>query len=76
MQFAEDTGVIGVVVGVVVGLVGFVGGIAGGVDSGGAGEGVDFEAGVVGQDDFSGDGTAVLFGFLAGVGFEGFAVFD
>jgi hypothetical protein len=46
-------------------------GVAGGADAGGAVEGVDFEAGVVGDDDFVGGVVGVVDGFEAGVAFEG-----
>ena len=50
-------------------------GEAGGADAGGSVEGVDFEAGVVGDDDFAGGVVGVVDGFEAGVAFEGGLVF-
>ena len=50
-------------------------GEAGGADAGGSVEGVDFEAGVVGDDDFAGGVAGVVDGFVAGVAFEGGFVF-
>ena len=44
-------------------------------DAGCSVEGVDFEAGVVGDDDFSGDVVGVVDGFEAGVACEGGFVF-
>ena len=46
------------------------GGIARGVDSRRAVERVNFEAGIVGQNQFSGNGEAIFFGFLASVRLE------
>ena len=46
-------------------------GVAGGADAGGSVEGVDFEAGVVGDDDLVGGVEGVVDGFEAGVAFEG-----
>src|SRR5271157_6382248 len=51
-----------------------VGGEASGADAWGALEGVYFEAGVVGQDQVSGDKTGVVDGLVCGVGGEGGAV--
>src|SRR5260370_1789785 len=66
-------------------LVGWLGGFgwvevvvvgeAGGADAGGSVEGVDFEAGVVGDDDRAGGVAGVVDGFVAGVAFEGGFVF-
>jgi hypothetical protein len=53
----------------------FVFGVAGGADAGCSIEGVDFEAGVVGDDDFAGSVMGVVDGFEAGVAFEGGFVF-
>ena len=50
-------------------------GVAGGADAGGSVEGVDFEAGVVGDDDLAGGVVGVVDGFEAGVAFEGGFVF-
>ena len=50
-------------------------GEAGGADAGRAVEGVDLEAGVVGDDDFAGSVVGVVDGFEAGVAFEGGFVF-
>ena len=52
-----------------------VGCIASGTDAGSAIEGVDFEAGVVGEDELAGGETRVIDGFDSGVGEEGVAVF-
>jgi hypothetical protein len=53
----------------------FVFGVAGGADAGCSVEDVDFEAGVVGEDDFSGRELGVVDGLEAGVAFEGWFVF-
>ena len=50
-------------------------GEAGGADAGCSVEGVDFEAGVVGDDDLAGCVAGVVDGFEAGVAFEGGFVF-
>ncbi len=50
-------------------------GVTGGADAGGSVEGVDFEAGVVGDDDLAGGVVGVVEGFEAGVAFEGRFVF-
>ena len=50
-------------------------GVAGGADAGCSVEGVDFEAGVVGDDDFAGGVVGVVDGLEAGVAFEGGFVF-
>ncbi len=50
-------------------------GVAGGADAGGSVEGVDFEAGVVGDDDLVGGVVGVVDGLEAGVAFEGGFVF-
>jgi hypothetical protein len=61
----------------VLGVGGIFAGVAGGEDAGGAVEGVDFEAGVVGEDEGAGrEGFIGGEGFDGGVGFEGIAVFD
>ena len=49
--------------------------VAGGADTGGKVEGVDFEAGVVGQDDLAGCVGSVVEGLEAGVAGEGGLVF-
>lgn len=59
----------------------FVGGIfacvSGGVDAGGAVEGIDFDTGVIGEDEgIGGEDGGCGEGFDGGVGFEGVAVFD
>jgi hypothetical protein len=53
----------------------FVVGIAGGADTGGSVEGVDLEAGVVGDDDLAVEVVGVVDGLDAGVAFEGGFVF-
>ena len=50
-------------------------GEAGGADAGCSVEGVDFEAGVVGDDDFAGGVAGVVDGLVAGIAFEGGLVF-
>ena len=50
-------------------------GVTGGADAGGSVEGVDFEAGVVGDDDLAGSVVGVVEGFQVSVAFEGGFVF-
>src|SRR5690348_2573921 len=74
-QFAEYTGVIGLIVSVGVGQMRFVSSVARGVHSRGPMQGIDFQSGIVGDHNFFGSGQAVFLGFLPGVLFEGLAVF-
>ena len=66
-------------VGVVVGVGGVgeagIGGKTGGADAGRAAEGIDFEAGVVGEDKLARGAAGVVAGLESGVGGEGGAVF-
>ena len=64
-KFAEHAGIVRFVVGIGFGRVRLVGGVAGRMHSGSAAQSIDFEARVVGYDQFSGDGQAVGFCFLA-----------
>ena len=75
-EFANQARVVGLVVGVISDQVRLVGGITGRVDAGSAAQRIHFEAGVVGENDFSWGISAVVFGFLAGIGFEGETVLD
>ena len=50
--------------------------VAGRTDAGCSVEGVDFEAGVVGDDDLAGCVTGVIDGLEAGIAFEGGLVFS
>ena len=52
-----------------------IGGEAGGADAGSAGEDIDFEAGVVGNDKCAGSEAAVIGGLDGGVGLKRCAVF-
>ena len=75
-EFADQAGVVGLVVGVVSYEVRLVGRITGGVHAGSAAQAIDFQAGVVSENDFSRGICAVVFGFLASIGFEGETVLD
>ena len=50
--------------------------VAGGVDAGRAMKGIDFEAGVVGDDDCAGRMAGVIDGLQTGVSLEGGLVFE
>jgi len=65
LEFAKNARIVGIIIGVGIGLVRLVGCVAGGMNTGSAMEGVNFKAGIVGDDDLSGQGQAVLLGSLA-----------
>jgi len=75
-QFAQHARIVRFVVGVGFGGVRFVSGVARGMDAGRALQSVDFEAGIVGDDELARNGTTVGLSFLAGILLEGGAVFD
>src|SRR5581483_4933505 len=75
LQFAKQARIIGFVVGVAVRQMRFVGSISGRMHAGSTAESIDFETGIVRQDEFSWRVAAVTLGFFARIRLESFSVF-